>query len=62
MSNTFMNPNPASWSAIARRVVDMSHITPSQNEPILLSERETADSPLTKAEASAEVLKWFWQH
>jgi hypothetical protein len=62
MTNTFMNPTPAGWSAIARRVVERGHITPSQSEPMPIGEREHIDVPYTRVEASAEVLKWFWQH
>jgi hypothetical protein len=62
MSSTFTNPSSASWSAIARRIVERGHITPSQNEAMSLGERDYADVPFTRAEASAEVLKWFWQH
>jgi hypothetical protein len=62
MSNTFTKPDHASWSVIARRIVERGHITPNQDEPILLGERASADAPFTRAEASAEVLRWFWQH
>jgi hypothetical protein len=62
MSTTFTDPSPASWSAIARRIVERGHITPGQNEPILLGERDRVDAPFTRAEVSAQVLTWFWQH
>jgi hypothetical protein len=60
MTNTFTNPNSTSWSAIARRMVERGHITPSHNEPTC--ERDFADEPRTRDEARAEALKWVWQH
>ena len=55
MTQTFKNPNSTSWSAIARRTVERSHVTP-------IHERDFADEPLTKDEARAEALKYVWQH
>ena len=62
MSITFTHSNPNSWSAIAARVAERQHSISIDNEPILLSKHEFADTPFTQAEARAEVLKWFWQH
>jgi hypothetical protein len=62
MPNTFTNPNPASWSAIARRIVERRHITPAHSEPKLLGERDFTDEPFTVDKARAEALKWNWQH
>ena len=59
MTQTFTNPNSTSWSAIARRVVERGHVTPSHNDP---AERDYADEPLTRDEARSEALKFIWQH
>ena len=61
MSITFTNPNPASRSAIARRIVERGHITPKDDELISLGERDFTDAPFTLDEAKAEALKWLWQ-
>jgi hypothetical protein len=55
MTQAFKNPNSTSWSAIARRTVERSHVTSVQ-------EREFADEPLTRDEARVEALKYVWQH
>ena len=62
MSVAFTHPTHASWSAIARRIVERGHITSSNSEPISPGERDFAEETPTKDEAKAEALKWNWQH
>jgi hypothetical protein len=60
MSITFINPT--SRIAIAGRIAERQHQTPSRDELILLGERDFTEVPFTRAEAKAEALKWLWQH
>ena len=62
MTAAFSNPTHASWSAIARRIVERGHITSNHVEQILPGERDFAEETRTKDEVRAEALKWIWQH
>jgi hypothetical protein len=60
MPNKF--DNPTGRVAIAERIAERQRRTSDCSDLIMLGERDTPDSPFTKAEARAEALKWFWQH
>jgi hypothetical protein len=62
MTVAFTNPTHASWSAIARRIVERGHITSNHSGPRLAGERDFAEEAPTKEEVRAEALKWIWQH
>ncbi len=54
--------NPTSRIAISARIAETQRRTQSRDELIVLGEHDFADVPITRAEARAEALKWFWQH
>ena len=60
MSITFTNPT--SRIAIAARIAERQHSTPSHAKLMSFGERDFSDAPFTKDEARAEALKWVWQH
>jgi uncharacterized protein YjiS (DUF1127 family) len=54
-------PAPVSRIVIATRVAEWRRRARCRHELTMFSERQFDDLPFGRAEARAEVAKWFWQ-
>jgi uncharacterized protein YjiS (DUF1127 family) len=57
----FTFPTPVSRITIAARVAEWRRRTRSRRELTMFSEQQFGDLPFGRAEARAEIAKWFWQ-
>lgn len=57
----FTFPAPISRITIAARVAEWRRRARGRRELMMFSEQQFGDLPFGRAEARAEIAKWFWQ-